>query len=435
MNNFTQSTFVPNRKSFSKFVSILGFILLLLYSAFSFGQSAGFNTTYLVLNVSGGGNTYYDLQATTSNPDFDGNYLGAFCQGDTSGIVFKGAEHNVYKCGGCDLTSTRLYYRIYVTGSPTGSFISNSIGYSSGFSNGCGGEDQQWSDTGFSTNLLSGLTAGNYTIEVYSDATVTCSDGTVYASNDGGNYAATFTVNPTLTASVSIGASATTICSGTSVTFTATPTHGGTSPSYQWQINGTDVSGETGTTYTTTALTNSDVVTVVMTSNDSPCLTGSPATSNGITMTVNPNLTASVSIGASDTTICAGTSVTFTATPTHGGTSPSYQWQINGTDISGETGTTYTTTALTDTDVVTVVMTSNASPCLTGSPATSDGITMTVNPTLTASVSIGASDTTICAGTSVTFTATPTHGGTSPSYQWQINGTDVSGETGTAGNF
>ena len=98
---------------------------------------------------------------------------------------------------------------------------------------------------------------------------------------------ATVTVNPTLTASVSIVASATTICPGASVTFTATPTNGGTTPTYQWQINGTNVSGQTASTFTSTTLANSDVIRVVMTSNATPCLTGSPATSSGITMTVN----------------------------------------------------------------------------------------------------------------------------------------------------
>src|SRR5690606_4394927 len=49
------------------------------------------------------------------------------------------------------------------------------------------------------------------------------------------------------------------------------------------------------------------------------------------TITVNANLTPSVSITSSDAdnNICSGASVTFTANPTNGGTSPTYQWQIN----------------------------------------------------------------------------------------------------------
>jgi hypothetical protein len=162
-------------------------------------QSAGFNTTYLVLQVNNGPVAYYDLQATTANPDFNGANLGTFCQSLTTGIVFKGAEHNVYKCGGCDLQSSRLYYRIYPVGSPAGTFVSNNIGYSSGSANGCGGEDQQWSNIGYNTDLLAGLAPGNYALEVYSDATVTCQGGTVFAGNGGANYIATFTVNAKVT--------------------------------------------------------------------------------------------------------------------------------------------------------------------------------------------------------------------------------------------
>ena len=132
---------------------------------------------------------------------------------------------------------------------------------------------------------------------------------TVVATNSAGcssSASTTVTVNNYVTASVSIAASATTICAGTSVTFTATPTNGGTTPSYQWRVNGSNV-GTNSATYTSSTLNNNDAVTVVMTSNASPCLTGSPATSNTVTMTVNPNLPASVSIAASATTICAGT--------------------------------------------------------------------------------------------------------------------------------
>ena len=97
------------------------------------------------------------------------------------------------------------------------------------------------------------------------------------------------------------------------------------------------------------------------------------------TLVVNPNVPASVSIAASpSTTICSGTSVTFTATPTNGGTTPSYQWKLNGSNV-GTNSATYTSTTLANGNTVSVVMTSNASPCLTGSPATSDSSTITIN--------------------------------------------------------
>lgn len=175
---------------------ILFFILTSVFCSPSFSQSAGFNTTYIVFSINGGLDLYYDLNANTDNYDFDGQALGTFCQ-NSSGLIFKGAEHNIYKCGGCDLTSTRIYYRVYPTGSPSGSFVSNSLDYFSGFDNGCGGQDQRWEKLDYNVNILSGLSAGNYTIEVYSDASVTCSGGAIYASNSGANYSATFTVSPT----------------------------------------------------------------------------------------------------------------------------------------------------------------------------------------------------------------------------------------------
>lgn len=91
------------------------------------------------------------------------------------------------------------------------------------------------------------------------------------------------------------------MCIGTNVTFTATPTNGGSGPTYQWKLNGVNV-GSGGTTYSNNALTNSSIVTCVMTSNATPCLTGSPATSNSITNIVPA---APSAISASATAVCA----------------------------------------------------------------------------------------------------------------------------------
>ena len=237
------------------------------------------------------------------------------------------------------------------------------------------------------------------------------------------------TINPPLIASVSISASTVSICINGSVTFTATPTNGGTTPTYQWYVDGNPVAGQTSSIFTSISLTNGASVTVQMTSNATPCLVGSPATSNTVTIAVNPVLIPAVAIVANITTACAGTAITFTATPTNGGTVPTYQWYVNGNPVVGQTNSTFTSTTLANGASVTVQMTSNATPCLTVPTATSLPIVVTINPSITASVSVAASTTTICAGGSVTFTATPTNGGTTPTYQWFVNGNPVAGQT------
>lgn len=232
---------------------------------------------------------------------------------------------------------------------------------------------------------------------------------TVTATNSFGCTASastTVVVNNPLPVSVSIAASATTICAGTSVTFTATPTNGGATPAYQWRVNGSPV-GTNSPTFTTSSLSNNDVVTVVLTSSLT-CVTGNPATSNSVMMTVNPILNASVSIVASATTICAGTSVTFTATPTNGGATPVYQWRVNGNPV-GTNNATFTTSSLANNDVVTAVLTSNATPCLVGSPATSNSITISVTPQPTATIAPVSS---VCYGYDAVFVINGTAGAT-----------------------
>ncbi|MCX6265917.1 MAG: PKD domain-containing protein, partial [Bacteroidetes bacterium] len=183
---------------------------------------------------------------------------------------------------------------------------------------------------------------------------------------------------------ITISASANPVCAGTSVTFTATPANGGTTPAYQWKLNGNNINGATNVTYTFTPIT-SDKISCRLTSSLA-CAVNSPALSNEITMTVNPVLVASVSITASANPVCSGTTVTFTAAPANGGSTPAYQWKVNGTSVSGATNAAYSYAPASN-HVVTCVLTSNAI-CVTGSPATSNTLTMTVNP-LTASPTAG----------------------------------------------
>ncbi|MBK9449281.1 MAG: HYR domain-containing protein [Bacteroidetes bacterium] len=255
------------------------------------------------------------------------------------------------------------------------------------------------------------------TCELTSNAT--CANPVMVVSNT-----VTMTVDPIVTPIIIISASpSNVICAGSSVTFTAVPTNGGTTPAYQWQKNGLPV-GTNSTTYTDAALVNGDLITCILTTN-APCPTVPTATSNTITMTVNPVVTPSVTISANPgTTICAGTNVTFTAVPVNGGTTPAYQWKKNGSNV-GTNSATYTDNGLLNGDLITVELTSNA-VCPVPSTVTSNTLTMVVNPNLTPSVTISANPgISICAGTNVTFTAVPVNGGSTPTYQWLKNGSPV----------
>lgn len=180
--------------------SIRAVLLLSLFLAYPvFGQTSGFNTTSLLLSINGSSTTYFDLQAVTSNPDFNGLNLGSFCKG-SNGIVFKGAECNNYTCGSCSIASCQIYYRVYLTSGTPGSFVSKSISFVSSTSNTCGGSAQVWSTNTYSDTIIAAnnLTPGNYTFEVYTTQQSGCS-GQQYANNSGANYKAYFSVLPNVT--------------------------------------------------------------------------------------------------------------------------------------------------------------------------------------------------------------------------------------------
>ena len=159
---------------------------------------------------------------------------------------------------------------------------------------------------------------------------------------------------------------------------------------------------------------------------------GTTVTDN-VMVTVNPVLPVSVTIVASANPVCAGTGVTFTATPVNGGSNPSYLWKVNTVTVPGATNSTYSYVPV-NSDNIQCVLTSNAS-CASGNPATSNTIVMTVNPVLPVSVTIVASANPVCAGTGVTFTATPVNGGSNPSYLWKVNTITVPGATNSTYSY
>lgn len=210
------------------------------------------------------------------------------------------------------------------------------------------------------------------------------------------------------------------ICMGTLVTFTALPTFGGTSPVFQWQLNGVNVGGNSNS-WSSATLNNGDVITVSMTSN-SICVNSNTATSAPVIMVVNPFTAPSVTISSLPLSpVCAGTAVTFTAIPVNPGPTPFYQWSVNGVN-TGTNSPVFTSSTLTMGSQVGVTLSSNpACPA-----SASNNISVTVNPVLTPSVQIVSNISgAICPGQAVTFQAYPVAGGSAPSYQWQVNGVNV----------
>ncbi len=235
------------------------------------------------------------------------------------------------------------------------------------------------------------------------------------------------TISPIVAPSVIVSASQTTVCAGSTVVFTATPTNGGVAPAYQWKKNGNSV-GTDSSVYSDNSLSNNDSVWVVLTSS-SGCASPASAVSNVTYVTVNTNVVPLVTVVASQTTICTGTGVTFTATPANGGTAPVYQWKKNGNN-TGTNNAVYTDNSLSNNDSVWVVLTSNAT-CASPATAVSNVTHITVSTSVVPSVSISASQTTICTGSNVLFTAIPSNGGLTPAYQWQKNGNNVGTNSAT----
>ena len=182
------------------------------------------------------------------------------------------------------------------------------------------------------------------------------------------------------TPSVSISSSVATACTGINVTFTAVPVNGGSNPSYQWKLNGSNV-GTNSNTYQNSALTNGSKITCVLTSSMA-CANPSTATSNEITMAVMPSVTTAVSI-AGNTTVNSGQATLITATPVNGGSGASYQWQDSTAghswqNISGNSSATINYSPVASGDKLRSIMTSSVS-CASPATVTSNVISFVVN--------------------------------------------------------
>ncbi len=208
-------------------------------------------------------------------------------------------------------------------------------------------------------------------------------------------------------------------CAGDSTTLYVVSA--GTPPlSYTWQKDGQHLSGATDSTLLLTHLTPADAgqYHCIITSGQNDQVSSQP-----IQLTVDPLLAVALDLSASTTEICAGGTVRFTATPTHGGPAPQYTWTRNGQALA-LTGPQIDLDDLLDGDLINCQLTSSET-CTQSPSATAEAIAIRVHPLLAADISISTDQTSICAGASLRFTATASEGGSTPVYTWYRNGQAV----------
>ncbi|MBK7506397.1 MAG: hypothetical protein IPI52_15495 [Bacteroidetes bacterium] len=192
-------------------------------------------------------------------------------------------------------------------------------------------------------------------------------------------------------------------------------------------MNGINV-GTNSSTYSNTSLQNGDIITCTFTSSLG-CVTSTTATSNNIVIQVTSVVVPTISISANNNPICANTPVTLTAISNGGGNNPIYQWKLNGLNV-GSNSTTYSSTTFVNGDQVSCTLTSSSS-CANPTSANSNVIIMNVNPIVIPTINITLDVNSVCAGTLVTATASITGGGSTPSYQWSVNGSNVGTNSAT----
>jgi hypothetical protein len=177
--------------------------------------------------------------------------------------------------------------------------------------------------------------------------------------------------------------------------------------SYQWQLNNNPIAGATAVSYVATASGSYNCI-----------VSGNCGSTISYIVTVNANAAPHASISGGSTSVCAPGSASLHANT---GSGLSYQWKLNGLNIAGATSSSYTATATGNYNCVV------SNSC--GSN-TSNTISVTFNSVPVANITASGS-TAVCSPNSVTLNANT---GTGLSYQWKLNGVNISGATSSSYN-
>jgi hypothetical protein len=190
---------------------------------------------------------------------------------------------------------------------------------------------------------------------------------------------------------------------------------GSTPLSYQWRFNGTNVPGAISPTFSRTGVqTNHEGAYSVIITNSLGSVTSAVVT---LTVIIPPVITAQ----PQNQMVAAGSNATFTVAATSS-VPWAYQWRFNGTDIVAATNAVYTRTNVQLADAGNYfVIATNIAGATTSAVAT---LTVLVPPSIT----LQPQSQTVTESNNAVFTVVAA--GSPPlAYQWQLNGTNISGAT------
>lgn len=230
-------------------------------------------------------------------------------------------------------------------------------------------------------------------------------------------------VNSISAASVLISPDNNPVCTGTTVTYTATPVNGGISPQFTWFVNGIQRPNPGPSAFSYIPADGDKVYAVLNSS--SPCALPNPVLSEADTMHVTGTVAPSISITASAISLCTGDGATITASALNGGSAPVYEWYLNGTQQAGQPTDMFAFVPG-DGDAVFAKVLSNLG-CASPAQAVSTAITFNVSAALAVGLSIS-QQAVLCHTDPVLLNAAPANQGAAPVYEWYLNNSLVAGQ-------
>jgi hypothetical protein len=206
-------------------------------------------------------------------------------------------------------------------------------------------------------------------------------------------------------------------CFNKPVTLSANTITGGNNPRFVWLKNGLQF--DTGASITRVPVDGEIIVCSMVSSLQ--CAAPGPVYDT-MTMDVRTSITASVSISVEpDSIVCYNWPATFTAHDSGGGENPKFEWRVGDALYPNDTGRVFILNYVRQGDIVRCRLMRGLT-CASPMPSPeSNSIDMQTKEPVVVSVTVTPSSNSSCAGDTILFTAMPSNGGSSPSYQWRVN--------------